>query len=991
MFFLASKAPVLAVRRENFAGSYRWSGGGARRPPGRATSGGAATTNSDASGVGDANKIPASNFGILQHENMNESAFDDSKVGTKLPSGCFDSSDVQRTTTESTAAQGQKSKRTVRRLKKNAMVTAVAAGQKLQASEIEITTHVRNERREREQYAADKFRKLIKRNAVTCADENKRKPVAGIENVRTPRSNTESEGLELGVPEILEDETHGQRLRRLFQEKRARGLNRLRDKFAEQIVDELSASQTNSVSSSGAKPQGLREGNTRQDAGKPDDNKSGDDYQIASNQPPDNSIDPFKLIPGEYIVHRKYGIGKFLGFRRITVGASNIAGGKDEPKPRIGYLFIEYADQQAKIRPEKARSQLYRYSSPGSIKPGINTPKLSRIQDRKGWQTREATAKKHIRQLVVNQMSLYLKRLHCIRAPYTPPCEDIYKRFNDSFSYTLTPDQATAIRDCYDDLSKRDTPMDRIVVGDVGFGKTEVAMRAIFRVLSSGGQVFVLAPTTVLAKQHAATISARLEIFDMSVELLNRNVKESSRLAVLQRWMMGKTDVVVGTHLMLNLPPENYKRLNLLVIDEEQRFGVKHKDQISALKATVDVLTLSATPIPRTLHMAITGFRDASLVTTPPPERRPINTQLQVYNEKTVCDAIQFELDRGGQIFYVVPKIQMIDGALQRLQGLFPCLRIMKAHGKMKGDQLDIAMDYFACGKADVLLCTTIVESGLDIPNVNTIIIEEVQQFGLASLYQLRGRVGRACRQAYAYMFHADIGDLRSEAQERLLALEECCGLGEGFKLAERDMAIRGVGTIFGEKQSGQVDNIGADLYMEFLYNQLEQIEKLKLNPMKPQNVVTPDFTELSPISDSYVITADVRNLAENSLNASRSISEVESAISSLEACFGVPDKVTSAAFNFFRLRALAGELGVTHIVLDARAGVLDFVVNADLEVIEMLVENLDEVYRKDFKVTKTGFRCVSLGGAPKDVAVAQAICTLRRVAESLPSFLKYL
>ena len=204
MFFLASKAPVLAVRRENFAGSYRWSGGGARRPPGRATSGGAATTNSDASGVGDANKIPASNFGILQHENMNESAFDDSKVGTKLPSGCFDSSDVQRTTTESTAAQGQKSKRTVRRLKKNAMVTAVAAGQKLQASEIEITTHVRNERREREQYAADKFRKLIKRNAVTCADENKRKPVAGIENVRTPRSNTESEGLELGVPEILE-------------------------------------------------------------------------------------------------------------------------------------------------------------------------------------------------------------------------------------------------------------------------------------------------------------------------------------------------------------------------------------------------------------------------------------------------------------------------------------------------------------------------------------------------------------------------------------------------------------------------------------------------------------------------------------------------------------------------------------------------------------------------------------------------------------------
>ena len=281
----------------------------------------------------------------------------------------------------------------------------------------------------------------------------------------------------------------------------------------------------------------------------------------------------------------------------------------------------------------------------------------------------------------------------------------------------------------------------------------------------------------------------------------------------MKRWKDGRTHVIVGTHGLLNLPLEMYAPLKMLVIDEEQRFGVKHKDQISALKSSVDVLTLSATPIPRTLHMAIAGFRDASLVTTPPPERRPIHTILQVYDQHVLRNAVKFELDRGGQVFYVVPRIQMMDATRKRLNELFPKLNILELHGQMKGENLDNAMDAFASGEADILLCTTIVESGLDIPNVNTIIIEEVQQFGLASLYQLRGRVGRAGRQAYAYMFHAELGDMRKEAQERLLALEECCGLGEGFKLAERDMAIRGVGTIFGDKQSGEVDNIGCLLY----------------------------------------------------------------------------------------------------------------------------------------------------------------------------------
>ena len=309
----------------------------------------------------------------------------------------------------------------------------------------------------------------------------------------------------------------------------------------------------------------------------------------------------------------------------------------------------------------------------------------------------------------------------------------------------------------------------------------------------------------------------------------------------------------------------------------------------------------------------------------------------------------------------------------------------------MKGEQLDAAMDDFASGKADVLLCTTIVESGLDIPNVNTIIIEEVQQFGLASLYQLRGRVGRAGRQAYAYMFHAEMGGMREEARERLLALEECCGLGEGFKLAERDMAIRGVGTIFGDKQSGEVDSIGADLYLELLYNQLEKIEKLRLNPLKPQEVKTPDFAEIPSLGTEYVATEDARKIANDSLAGARSNAEVDKVLSSLVACFGDADPTSVRAVNYHRLRTLAGELGVTRVKMDEETGVVDFEVDAEEEVKEMLVDNLDEMYRKDLTVTEQGIRVVTLAGASSDVTLAQAVNALRRITDSLPSFIKFL
>jgi transcription-repair coupling factor len=800
------------------------------------------------------------------------------------------------------------------------------------------------------------------------------------------------------TPAIHWHETPGERVRRLFQEKRARGLAKVRGRFTDQkVVHEVTPSShskssyfTNSTGPSESMENSL-ENDTSITEKKAPANKSSQGETVMG-LPDNNSIDPFKLIPGEYVVHRKFGIGRFLGVRTIPADEAMNEASSSGETARIGYLFIEYADGTAKIRPDKARCQLYRYASPGAIKIGVKPPKLSRIRDRKGWIQRERNTEHHIRQLVMNQMLVYLQRLQCMRQPYEFPSEENYEQFDESFAYRLTPDQASAIDDCYEDLTHRDTPMDRIVVGDVGFGKTEVAMRAVFLVYDGGGQTFVLAPTTVLAKQHAANMAARLRPFGACVELLTRNIHETERKAIMKRWKDGRTHVIVGTHGLLNLPLEMYAPLKMLVIDEEQRFGVKHKDQISALKSSVDVLTLSATPIPRTLHMAIAGFRDASLVTTPPPERRPIHTILQVYDQHVLRNAVKFELDRGGQVFYVVPRIQMMDATRKRLNELFPKLNILELHGQMKGENLDNAMDAFASGEADILLCTTIVESGLDIPNVNTIIIEEVQQFGLASLYQLRGRVGRAGRQAYAYMFHAELGDMRKEAQERLLALEECCGLGEGFKLAERDMAIRGVGTIFGDKQSGEVDNIGADLYLELLFRQLEKIEKLRLNPIPSHEIRTPNFSQIPELSVDYLVTQEAREVAGNMLARARNSIEIDQLVDALHICFGeAADTKSISAINFHRMRTLAGELGVFQINFDVDSGLIDFAMDASLEVKELLVDNLDDVYKSDLSVTSTGLRVLALAKVAPEVSVAQSVNALRRILDALPSFVKFL
>ena len=839
------------------------------------------------------------------------------------------------------------------------------------------------------------------------------------------------------------EEKASDRLRRLFTERRQRGMRAVKRSFNQgedkTKLDAMTTMSANIVdvektklrSSDSKKQDGLKELMHNADVRDALDeigyaleanNRVLEGYNDSTHGLANNSIDPFKLVAGEYVVHRKYGIGKFLGMRSINHEDGET--GRNEGIRKV-FLFIQFADDTAKIEPKKASMQLYRYASPGAqVKP----PRLSKLYDKLGsWEAKEAQMQKQIRDLVVHQMCVYLQRLQCVRAPYKVPEPNEEAKFAEGFRFELTPDQKIAIEDINEDMT-RDTPMDRIIVGDVGFGKTEVAFRAMSRACFSGKNSFILAPTTVLAKQHAANVAARFRHLGVEVNLLTRHVKAKEQKEILESFIKrdsGKPQIIVGTHGLLNLPTEVYDDLDLLIIDEEQRFGVRHKDQISALKATVDVLTLSATPIPRTLHMAVSGFRDASLVQTPPPERRPIRTNLLPMDEDKIREAIEYEINRGGQIYYIVPRIMMMGESRKRLFGILPNLRVIEAHGQMDGDTLDAVMDEFSNGEADVLLCTTIVESGLDIPNCNTIIIEEVQSFGLASLYQLRGRVGRADRQAHAWMFYGqDPESLNEKAKERLLALEESCGLGEGFKLAERDMSIRGVGTLFGEKQSGEVDSVGADLYLELLYSQLQRVEMMRLKACLPGEVkiihkmlvlddknpdieddimlVTTEVRESTDdlsISPAYIAMDKARRTAENIVFKAKTAREFSVASHCLLKHFGeVTDSFTSCALLEREIAYAAAELGVKEIIavssdVKNRAGYIDCIIDLPVEVKDMLVTGMDERFQGDVLTTDDGIRILGKKKESQSKAdiLLLAVMSLRRISEGVPAFVKYL
>ena len=516
------------------------------------------------------------------------------------------------------------------------------------------------------------------------------------------------------------------------------------------------------------------------------------------------TVDPNKMQPGDFVVHRNHGIGKFLKLEKLAIGGES----RD-------YLVVQYADGLLRVAADQLGS-LGRYRASSDAPPELNR------MGGTAWTRAKERAKKAIRKVAVDLVKLYAER-H--KAPgFAYPADGPWQsELEDSFPYEPTPDQVKAIAEVKRDMEEP-SPMDRLVCGDVGFGKTEVAIRAIFKAVTAGKQVAMLAPTTVLAQQHWRSLSERFAPYPVKVSLLNRFRTAGERKTILEGLAGGTVDVVVGTHQLLSKGTA-FKQLGLLVVDEEQRFGVNQKEKIKALRKDVDVLTLSATPIPRTLYMSLSGVREMSLITTPPPLRRPIKTHLAALDEEAVRSAIRQELDRGGQIFYVVPRVEGIEEVAAQLRAMLPGLKLLVAHGQMAEGELESSMVAFNAGEADLMLCTTIVESGLDIPRVNTILIEDAHKFGLAQLYQLRGRVGRSGIQAHAWLFYPGDASLSEAARQRLRAIQEFAQLGSGYQLAMRDMEIRGVGNLLGVEQSGQMETIGFDLYMEMLQECLAEIQ----------------------------------------------------------------------------------------------------------------------------------------------------------------------
>ncbi|WP_218082959.1 transcription-repair coupling factor [Anthocerotibacter panamensis] len=558
-------------------------------------------------------------------------------------------------------------------------------------------------------------------------------------------------------------------------------------------------------------------------------------------------MDLQKLKPGDFVVHRQHGIGKFLRLEPLDIGGQSRE-----------YLTLQYEDGLLRVAADQMAS-LTRYRTGDQAHPA-----LSRLSS-KSWERTRERVKKAIKKIAFDLLELYARRAQ--ETGYAYPVDQPWQmELEDSFPYELTPDQAKAIQEVKRDLESP-RPMDRLVCGDVGFGKTEVALRSVFKALLAGKQCALLAPTTILSQQHYHTFKDRFAPYPIRLGLLNRFRSPQERKELLQQLKTGELDLVIGTHQLLSQEVQ-FKDLGLLVIDEEQRFGVAQKEKIKTFKAKVDVLTLTATPIPRTLYMALSGVREMSIIATPPPSRRPIKTHLSALNPEIIRAAIQQELERGGQVFYVNNRVEGIEEVAGRIRELVPSARIALGHGQMDDSELEATMLAFAAGEFDVMVCTTIIESGLDIPRVNTILVENAQRLGLSQLYQLRGRVGRSGVQAYAWFFYKQEETLTDDARKRLRALQEFTQLGSGYQLALRDLEIRGSGNLLGAEQSGQLNAVGFDLYMEMLEEAIREI--------RGQEIPTVDDTQIDLKVTAFIPGTYIAD-TEEKMSAYRQLAAVDS------------------------------------------------------------------------------------------------------------------
>lgn len=594
---------------------------------------------------------------------------------------------------------------------------------------------------------------------------------------------------------------------------------------------------------------------------------------------------------GEYVVHSVHGVGIYLGLTQQELDGQL----KD-------YLTIEYAQKDRLHIPAEQINLLCRYRGAGAAKP-----KLSRMGG-SDWEKTKSKVKKEVEKVAYDLLRLYARRQMQEGIAFDPDTS-WQLEMEDAFEYTETPDQMKAINDIKADMESTN-PMDRLICGDVGFGKTEVAMRGIFKAVASGKQVAVIVPTTILALQHYQTISERFKPYGINVELLCRFRTPKEQKETLKNMALGSCDVVVGTHRLLQ-DGIMFKDLGLLVIDEEHRFGVKHKEKLKQFRENIDIISMSATPIPRTLYMSLSGIKDMSVINTPPKNRLPIRTFVGTYNDNVVKNAIVHELDRDGQVYYLYNRVETIEDFRLKLKELVPNARIAVGHAKLSKKELEEVIVGFANHDYDVLLCTTIIENGLDIPNANTMIIHDADKFGLAQLYQLRGRVGRSERQAYCYCLYKAGKNITKDALQRLNAIKEFTTLGSGYQIAMRDVEIRGVGNILGTKQHGHMVNVGFDTYCQLLE---ETVNELKGEVVKTKPPAIVDINVTAFIPEDWVGSKEQKMVEYKRLADVHNETELNYIVSEWKDRFSkIPEEVDNL-IKLVQIRLMATKVGVTLI-----------------------------------------------------------------------------
>jgi transcription-repair coupling factor (superfamily II helicase) len=612
------------------------------------------------------------------------------------------------------------------------------------------------------------------------------------------------------------------------------------------------------------------------------------------------------LNTGDYVVHVDHGVGRFAGLEKVDVG------GREQEAVRL-----VYRDNDLLYVSVHSLHKISKYSGQEGGPPNIS--KLGSPE----WDNKKKKVKKKVKDIAKDLIDLYAKRK---ASPGYSFQEDSFMQaeLESSFMYEDTPDQAKATEDVKQDMHQH-YPMDRLVCGDVGFGKTEVAIRAAFKAVNDGKQVAVLVPTTILAMQHFQTFSSRLANFPITVEYINRFKSTKDIKKILAELKEGKVDILIGTHRIVNKDVD-FKDLGLMIIDEEQKFGVKVKEKLKELRVNIDALTLTATPIPRTLHFSLLGARDLSIISTPPPNRRPVSTEIHTFNEALIRDAISYELRRGGQVFFVHNRIQNIEEVANIILRLVPDSRVAVAHGQMDGSRLEKTMLGFIENEYDVLVCTNIIESGLDISNANTIVINNAHMFGLSDLHQMRGRVGRSNRKAFCYLLAPPTIGLTADARKRLSTLEEFSDLGDGFKVAMRDLDIRGAGNLLGAEQSGFISDLGFDMYHKILDETVQELKETDFKDLFTQELsehirplvqdcsIETDLEILIP--EQYVNSTTERLSLYSKLDNLKNEEELRGFSTMLQDRFGPIPEPVEELISTVRLRWKAEKLGFEKLML---------------------------------------------------------------------------